>query len=439
MIDVSTDLLAAHLPNQRWFAGDKPPRRLKVAVRRTLRAEPPWLESLEVVADDVRYHLVVGARPDSDDLSFLHADEARIGAIAVDGVAATAYDATLDSALAVELARKVAPDEPLERARPLGVEQSHTSVVLDERLLLKLYRRLTDTPNADVAVPEALAAAGCPSVVPLVGVWREDNRELATLQPFLAEATDGWQLALTSLRDYLAWCDTGDLECEPAAAGGDFGGEAERLGAAIAALHEALADVFGRSEGDAKAWYVAMRAQLERSPVDDDDRTAIDARLLRVCEVADSGPAMRVHGDLHLGQTLRSANGWVIVDFEGEPARPEEERDAPSSSLRDVAGVLRSLHYAAAAACRERDDDASAPQRAAEWETRNRAKFLAGYMPGAERARLLPHNPESVDAVLDAFELDKAVYELAYEHAHRPSWSDIPLAAIRRILGGQES
>ena len=178
-------------------------------------------------------------------------------------------------------------------------------------------------------------------------------------------------------------------------------------------------------------------AQLDRSPLGDDDRKHIDARLLHLCEVTDPGPAIRVHGDLHLGQTLRSANGWVIVDFEGEPARPEEERDAPSSPLRDVAGVLRSLHYATAVACRERaDDDQDAPARAAMWETRNRAAFLNGYLPDATRGGFLPSTPASTTVVLDAFELDKAVYELAYEHAHRPTWTDIPLAAIRRILGG---
>jgi maltokinase len=438
MIDVPLDLLSAHLAQQRWFAGDEPPARLEVAARRVLRADQPWLESVEVLADGARYHLLLGARRDDDDLSFLHNEQARVGSIEVEGTRAVVYDAVVDSELSIEIARRVVPDEQVERARPLAVEQSNTSLVFDERLLLKLFRRLSDKPNADVVVPQKLAEAGCPSVVPLLGVWREDGRDLVTVQPFLAEATDGWHLALTSLRDFLAACEETGEVCDPAAAGGDFAGEAERLGVAVAELHDALARVFGRTPGDPAAWHAAMRAQVERAGLSGAERDAVEARLQRLLDLgADVGPAMRVHGDLHLGQALRSDAGWVIVDFEGEPDRPEEEREAPSSPLRDVAGILRSLHYASAVATRERlDDDAASTSLAGAWEERNRKAFLDGYMPLATKSGLLPRGQVAIAAVLEAFEFDKAVYELCYERAHRPGWVDIPEAAIRRIVKG---
>ena len=146
----------------------------------------------------------------------------------------------------------------------------------------------------------------------------------------------------------------------------------------------------------------------------------------------DAGSAIRVHGDYHLGQVLRTDAGWFVLDFEGEPARPLDERRRPSSPLKDVAGMLRSFHYASAVARTERDESALEGMAAA-WENRNRQAFLRGYMRAAAPGGILPSDPECVAVVLAAFELEKAVYELGYERAFRPEWAHIPLSALRRL------
>ena len=150
--------------------------------------------------------------------------------------------------------------------------------------------------------------------------------------------------------------------------------------------------------------------------------------------------AIRVHGDYHLGQVLRTDAGWFVLDFEGEPARPLEERRQPSSPLKDVAGMLRSFDYAAAVALRERPEEARAAhqQQALAWEERNRQAFLKGYFATDGVAELLPGDTGDVLAALTAWVLDKAVYELGYEIAHRPDWAVIPEAAITRLVSRYE-
>jgi maltokinase len=142
--------------------------------------------------------------------------------------------------------------------------------------------------------------------------------------------------------------------------------------------------------------------------------------------IGSSLPLQRVHGDLHLGQVLRSVTGWVLIDFEGEPMVPLAERVVPSSTLRDIAGMLRSFDYAANHQPR---GDAEPEQAAAlAWTTRNQDAFCDGYAQVAADPRMQP-------VLLRAFELDKAVYEVGYEHANRPAWLPTPLAAITRLTG----
>ena len=140
------------------------------------------------------------------------------------------------------------------------------------------------------------------------------------------------------------------------------------------------------------------------------------------------GRVIRCHGDFHLGQTIRSPRGWVILDFEGEPARSLPQRRQKRSPLRDVAGMLRSFAYAASAAQIQRGSPA--PD---DWEDRARTAFLDAYM-GQVDTRLLPHGQQNTDRMLRIFELEKAVYELRYELNNRPDWVQIPVAAIARLL-----
>jgi len=258
-------------------------------------------------------------------------------------------------------------------------------------------------------------------------VWEEGDYDLAVCQAFLAEAVEGWSLALTSLRDFYG------ADCEdPGECGGDFAPEAERLGETTARMHVALADAFGRQAGDAAAWAGLVEAQLGRLKAGDADRAAADRFVESLRSTKDAGAAIRVHGDYHLGQVLRTDSGWNVLDFEGEPARPLAERAAPSSPLKDVAGMLRSFHYAAQVALSERGaGDGVNTLRAERWEGRQRDAFLQGYYAVDEVRGLLPADDR---AVLTAFELDKAVYEVLYERAHRPDWVDIPRSAIARLL-----
>ena len=154
--------------------------------------------------------------------------------------------------------------------------------------------------------------------------------------------------------------------------------------------------------------------------------------------MSDPGPGIRVHGDYHLGQVMRTDSGWYVLDFEGEPARSMEERVAFVSPLKDVTGMFRSFQYAAHFVLLEREDEHSEhlQRLAAAWESHNRNTFLDGYLSTGGIDALLPESGPERAAVTLAFELDKALYELGYEQAYRPDWASIPASAIRRLMAG---
>jgi maltokinase len=436
------ELLEQVLPQQRWFgAKDRKIASLELNRLDVLTANWPMLLHgiADVTLDDGRqdcYQLLLGVRPAGMPMDFLHGSEhAVVGAVETDAGPGIAYDATLDHDLGHVLLEVVAPGESAKVVRVIAAEQSNTSLVYDDRLILKFFRRLPDGPNRDVEVTEALARAGFHSVAEPVAAWTETVdgtvRHLAFLQRFLAGSSEGWALALTSLRD--VYVD----RIDPAEAGGDFAGEASRLGQVTAEMHIALADAFERQPGDAGAWADQMAQLYDRVRHPALDRSRLGAMADRLRAVDDVGLAIQVHGDLHLGQVMRTDEGWYILDFEGEPARPLAERQMRTSPLKDVAGMVRSFHYAARVALLERDEaerEAGLDKLALEWETRNRTAFLGGYLARADDSGLLPAEPDDWAVVMAAFELEKAVYELAYEQAHRPDWVEIPLAAIRRIL-----
>jgi len=436
-------ILSSWLPRQRWYSGQSEPASLEVIDQEVRGGDGfPALLRLLVRADGTHYQVVVGLRSRDEHPEFLRGqDQAVIGDVVSDAGDAVAYDAVFDPELALVLLDMVTSDEKAERSRLIGAEQSNSSLVYDERLILKLFRRIQPGPNPEVEVTEALGAEGFTCVAAPRGTLRVGQFDLAILQPFLAGGVEGWALALTSLRDLFGMNDTQSVPAinpdapppvtDPAQAGGDFSGEAARLGAMTGGMHVALADAFGRNEVDPKAWAESIGRQLAAVGPIDIDMDAALAILDRLARV-DPGPAIRVHGDYHLGQVLRTDAGWFVLDFEGEPIRPLEERRRPTSPLKDVAGMLRSFHYASAVSRTERDGEAL-DELAAAWEKRNRQAFLKGYMRAVEPAGILPPDTESVDAVLAAFELEKAVYELGYERAYRPDWEAIPLAALRRL------
>jgi maltokinase len=444
------DLLGPFLARQRWYSGGDAPSRLDIIDESTEREAYPRLVRLLVDADGETYQVLVGLRPSDERPDFLRGrDDAVVGEIEAADGRLLAHDATVDSDLGLLLLDIVSGGtETADHVRPVGGEQSNSSLVYDDRLILKVFRRLHPGRNLDVEVTEALFEAGFDHVARPLGTWRIQDGgldyDLAVLQPFLVGGVDGWALALTSLRDLFGVSDTQQVpiitdadeppaQLDPAEAGGDFSAEARRLGTITADMHVAMAKAFGEEAGDTREWAdrIAVQVEAVRHPAVDQRNAMRIVDALR--RVGDGGPAVRVHGDYHLGQVLRTDAGWFVLDFEGEPARPPDERRRKSSPLRDVAGMLRSFHYAAAVAQHERDEDCS--DVAAAWETRNRKAFLEGYVRKAERGGILP-DPAATEAVLAAFELEKAVYELGYEQAYRPEWESIPLSALQRLAGG---
>jgi maltokinase len=250
---------------------------------------------------------------------------------------------------------------------------------------------------------------------------------LAFLQQFLGDAAEGWATATASVRDLLA---EADLHADEV--GGDFAGEATRLGTAVAEVHADLAHILGTEtvgveeiSGEVDAMHARLDAALAEVPALREHDEVLRAAFDGARELDAPVTVQQVHGDLHLGQVLRSTKGWVLIDFEGEPAASPAARLVPRSPLRDVAAMLRSFDYAAFHLLAGGGDDRQLLARATEWSDRNRTAFCDGYAKVAE-------DPRGSEALLRAFELDKAVYEVAYEYHNRPDWLAIPLAAIRR-------
>jgi maltokinase len=203
-----------------------------------------------------------------------------------------------------------------------------------------------------------------------------------------------------------------------------------------------MAEAWGSEPADTAAWVAQMEEQLDRVLGDAGDRlpAGVDPEVIRgryrhLLELPEVGAQIRIHGDLHLAQVLRVDDGWRVLDFEGEPARRRDDRFTTSSPLRDVAGILRSLHYAAATGLGEWDDqDGELAELAQHWEDRNRVAFLRGYLDVDAAVALLPVDEAARAEVLRAFELDKAVYELAYELAYRPDQAGIPAEGVVRLV-----
>jgi maltokinase len=445
--DLLIPVLPAHLAGQRWAgAHDRP--FVSVAFRWHeviyTDADVSLLWGLvDAVHDDgetAALQLFVGVRAARDLPEFLQGKEREvIGVLGKGRNAVIAYDALVDPDLAIEVLHMVAPDVQVEVRRPLVLEHSNSSVVFDEARILKLFRRVAPGPNPDMEITRVLAAAGSPHVLPPLAELRRDDTDLAVLRDFLVGATEGWELARTSMRDLLA------SRLPPEESGGDLAHDMERLGAVIAELHVAMAEAWGHEPGDVTAWVAQMQDELARVVSRENagehlggiDTSAVRDEYDRLAGLADVGTQVRIHGDLHLAQVIRVDDGWRVLDFEGEPARRRDDRFTQSSPLRDVAGILRSLHYASATGLVEwGDPDDELVALAGAWERRNREAFLAGYFSVVELAELLPVALEARTQVLRAFELDKAVYELAYELSYRPEQAAIPAAGIARLVNG---
>jgi maltokinase len=441
------DTLATWLVKQRWFAGKgRTVHDLAVVADTEIIPGDPGLRHLMVTvshgATSDCYQLFIGYRARLP-ARLRHARIGTVGGLQI-------YDGLHDTALTRALLDAIVDDRSVGMLRfcrmpgaeieagldslVLTGEQSNTSLVFGESAIFKVFRRVNPGPNPDLEVASALAELGSSHIAEPFG-WVETKIDgattvLAILSRYLRAASDGWSLAAISVRDLYA----SEEDTRAAEAGGDFAPEAERLGAATAQVHRDLADAFGQSELEPEAvrelaeqMYRRLDMAVATVPELGRYRDKVGDAYSDLAKLIEPVPAQRVHGDYHLGQVMRTQTGWVVLDFEGEPASPLAQRRARSSPLRDVAGMLRSFDYAARHQLITHPEAASLAPRAADWVRRNGDAFCAGYAAAGGL------DPAVNSVLLRAMLLDKAVYEVVYEARNRPTWVPIPLESIAEL------
>ena len=317
----------------------------------------------------------------------------------------------------------------MQSARSVGAEQSNTSIVFDDELILKVFRRLEPGINPELEVLRFLTEHGFANIAALGGWYAYSGgptaATLGILQEFVQGGRDGWELGLEEIGsapdEFLSRLRrlgevTGEMHTVLASEANDpaFCPETpsvEALGLLTATVDEEIERVFLElpEEEESVAPLVGRGEEVRE-------------QLRLLTHAGSAGKAIRTHGDYHLGQTMWADDDWVILDFEGEPARSLAERRRKRSPLRDVAGMLRSFAYLAISA------DGSP-----EWEEQARSTFLGGYLDTVDQS-LLPSGQAAIDRMLAVYELEKAVYELRYEIDNRPDWVSIPVAGIQRLI-----
>jgi maltokinase len=424
-------VLIEHIVQQRWYG----------AKSREV-AHASGLDTVALRSADPQYTLALAElRYDTgahDIYQLLLPDEESFG-VARELVSAMRSGLTLQGAEGIVEFRPVAGFAGLGReltdARDVGAEQSNTSVVFDDEIILKVFRRLEPGINPELEMLRFLTEHEFPNIAALGGWYSYSGGPLAAtlgiLQEYVRGGLDGWELALNEIADdperFLSRLGrlgevTGDMHSVLASDQNDpaFCPESpsvEALGLLTATVDEEIERVFlSLPDEEESVSPIAGRGEEVRD------------QLRQLTHAGAAGQFIRTHGDYHLGQTMWAGDDWVILDFEGEPARSLAERRRKRSALRDVAGMLRSFAYAASAVSLLRDVE---PPDG--WEEQARARFLEGYFETVEPS-LLPAGQAAIERLLAVFELEKAVYELQYELNNRPDWVAIPVRGIQRLI-----
>ncbi len=498
---LETEVLPAYLPKRRWFgAKDEKIERARIVDVITLPALAPPVLLVQIAVHtrrgDERYLLPFGFAPEDAVSTALPQQLAlarvrrggRVGfltdAFALDsfarrilemlaaGTEVSTQSGTLRFLPTSQLAAlTIASDAEVRRA---NLEQSNSSVIVGQQVIIKLLRHVHHGPHPEAEMGRYLTEHGFTNIpAPLgeVTLVAADGTPtvLAVVQAFAFNQGDAWNWAQNTLeraiQTVIALPDGVPLD-EQVDVIHQFNTAATVLGRRLGEMHMVLAQptedaAFAPhpcAEADCEAWVAAARSQLEAALTvlagahdwaDDAAHQAAawlvahrEALLRRLPQLARAGlgsVCMRIHGDLHLGQILVVSGDAYFIDFEGEPARPLEQRRAKSSPLRDVAGMLRSLDYLAASGAASGGAGQSAAAQARKQAIVERfhqvaeSAFLAAY---AQATRSLPHRwstPENLRTLLDLFLLDKAAYEINYEAANRPTWLSVPLKGLAAL------
>lgn len=397
------------LPRQRWFAGkgreldavDVRPGAWYAGSDERLAVRPETVVARYTDGTQEAYQALSAYRPVTDATP-------PGPVVELDGRAPSVLiDATLDpEAFGLVLAAlELGPGVPGGEITPFVAEQSNSSVRIGTEALFKLFRR-PDGPNREA---ELLAVLGDSGVTPKLyaAATEPDGTTSALVMEFIDADGDGWKLAT-----------------QACANDQDFTAEAAALGRALHGVHTLLAQALGTGTRQGAEIADAMLARLDAVAAEAPQVANLADRIRPLYAALAAAPitCQQIHGDFHLAQVLhrREPAGWVIIDFEGEPLKTPAERREPDSIWRDVAGALRSFDYARSAHADPTGEAARA------WSTSARAAFLDGYLAGRDAPA----------AILAAYVIDKAIYEVRYELRNRPDWVGIPLDSIEDELAG---
>jgi maltokinase len=414
---VPDELLAALPELVRAYSAHRTGRDVEGAPRvldaEMMRAGRPGIVDVVAVVGADLVHAPFALRSPSDEVRILpEGDDAVLGTAEDGDGTAVVLPATRDpEAAALLLERVMGESVDPALVRPLYEGMGSVTLAMNGRFAFTVYHEVVDGGRPDLELLLALDAEGFNHLPAPLSVWRRGGRDLGVVQELLASASSGMALALTSVRDLYASGGPPDM------AGGDFGAEAHRIGTMAARMHLALDRAFGRRRGDVGLWAEDIVRVLEARAEHVLGRPDVEELLEQLRALDVPSELVRPHGDLHLGRTCRTEQGWYVVDFAngGQPVSPagaveDGEAGVFRSPLADVADMLWSFGYVANAAAEERDPTGrdGLNELADAWVDRNRRAFLAGYLGVPGISGLVPPGREALRIVTAAFELVRA-------------------------------